>query len=117
MSDINRYQLGLEKLSEVVGTAGQDAVSSLGDVGQYIVEFIFGDIYNREGLSLREREIISVAVLAALGGRDPQLRLHIGGALNVGLTLKEIEEVIIQTIPYAGFPTAMNALKILKEFD
>ncbi|WP_052947629.1 carboxymuconolactone decarboxylase family protein [Aneurinibacillus tyrosinisolvens] len=49
------------------------------------------------------------------GGREPQLRVHIGAALNVGITAKEIEEIIIQTVPYAGFPTAINAMNILKE--
>ena len=50
-----------------------------------------------------------------MGGREPQLRVHLGAALNVGLTAEQLEEVIIQTVPYAGFPTAINALNLLKQ--
>lgn len=108
-----RYELGLDKLSEVDGKAGEEIVSSLGDLGRYIIEFGFGDIYQRKGLTLREREIATVAMLTVLG-REPQLQVHIGAALHVGLSPREIEETIIQTVPYAGFPTAINAINILK---
>lgn len=111
----SRYEKGLIKLSEIDGSAGEKVVAPLGDLGRYIVEFAFGDIYSRGEISLRDREIATVALLTALGGREPQLKVHIGASLNVGLTTKEIEEVIIHTVPYAGFPTAINALNILKE--
>lgn len=111
----NRYERGLVKLAEVDGRAGEEVVAPLGDLGRYIVEFAFGDIYSREGLGLREREIATVALLTALGGREPQLRVHVQAALNVGLTAQEIEEIILQTVPYAGFPTAINALRVLRE--
>ena len=52
-------------------------------------------------------------MLTCLSGREPQLRVHINAGLNVGLTKKEIEEIIIQTVPYTGFPTAINAMNIL----
>jgi len=117
MNDQSRYQRGLAKLAEVDGKAGEEIVASLGDLGRYIVEFAFGDIYSRPGLSLREREIATVAMLTALGGREPQLRVHIQAALNVGLSRQEVEEIIIQTVPYAGFPTAINALNVLKNYE
>ncbi|MHB1685123.1 MAG: carboxymuconolactone decarboxylase family protein [Bacilli bacterium] len=110
----SRYERGLVKLAEIDGKVGEDVVAPLGDLGRYIVEFGFGDIYSRDGLSLREREIATVAMLTVLG-RDTQLRVHIGTALNVGLSPEEVEETIIQTVPYAGFPTAINALNILKQ--
>ena len=110
-----RYERGSAKLTEVDGKAGEEIVAPLGDLGRYVVEFAFGDIYSREGLSLRDRELATVAALTALGGREPQLKVHIGAALNVGLSEKEIEETIIQTVPYAGFPTAINAMNLLKE--
>ncbi|MGA3029625.1 MAG: carboxymuconolactone decarboxylase family protein [Candidatus Limnocylindrales bacterium] len=110
-----RFTRGLAKLAEVDGAAGADIVAPLGDLGRYIVEFAFGDIYSREGLSLRDRELVTVAALTAMGGREPQLRVHLGAGLNVGLTALELEEVIIQTVPYAGFPTAINALNLLRE--
>ncbi len=115
MNETTRYERGLAKLAEVDGTAGDEVVAPLGDLGRYIVEFAFGDIYSRDGLSLREREIATVAMLTAQGGREPQLRVHIGAALNVGLTPEEVEEVILQTVPYAGFPTAINGLTLLRQ--
>lgn len=115
-ADTTRYERGLAKLAEVDGQAGQRVVSNLGDLGRYIVEFAFGDIYSRPGLSLREREIATVAILTALGGREPQLRVHMGAALHAGITLRELEEIVLQTVPYAGFPTAINAMNVLAQF-
>jgi 4-carboxymuconolactone decarboxylase len=110
-----RYTRGLAKLAEIDGQAGEEVVAPLGDLRRYIVEFAFGDIYSRGGLTLRERELATVAMLTAMGGREPQLRVHLGAALNVGLTAEELEEVIIQTVLYAGIPTAINALNLLKQ--
>ena len=56
-NEATRFERGLQKLAEVDGQAGEDVVAPLGDLGRYIVEFAFGDIYSRDGLSLREREI------------------------------------------------------------
>lgn len=110
-----RFERGSARLAEVDGNAGAEVVEPLGDLGRYIVEFAFGDIYSREGLGLRDRELATVAALTAMGGREPQLKVHISAALNVGLTEREIEETIIQTVPYAGFPTAINAMNVFKE--
>lgn len=110
-----RFERGKVKLAEVDGTAGEEVVAPLGDLGRYIVEFAFGDIYSRDGLSLRGRELATVAALTAIGGREPQLKVHLGAAFNVGLTRDEVEETILQTVPYAGFPTAINAMNALKE--
>jgi 4-carboxymuconolactone decarboxylase len=114
IDDLSRYERGVLKLAEVDGSAGEEVVAPLGDLGRYIVEFAFGDIYSRPGLSLRDRELTTVAALTVLAGREPQLRVHLAAALNVGVTTKELEEVIIQTVPYAGFPTAINALNALR---
>lgn len=110
-----RFEKGSKKLAEVDGQVGEEVVAPLGDLGKYIVEFAFGDIYSREGLSLREREIATIAMLASRSGVEPQLKVHIKAGMNVGLTPEEIEEIIIQTVPYSGFPTAINALNALKE--
>lgn len=115
MGNESRFERGLKKLHEVDGKAGIDIVENLGDLGKYIVEFAFGDIYSREDLSLREREIATIAMLTCMGGREPQLEVHIHGGLNVGLTEQEIEEIIIQSVPYAGFPTAINAMNVFKK--
>lgn len=109
-----RLKKGLEKLKEVDGEEGIKIVQKLGDLGDYITEFGFGDIYSREGLSIRDREIATIAMLVCMGGRESQLKVHINAGLNAGLSTEEIEEIIIQSVLYAGFPTAINALNILK---
>lgn len=85
------------------------------DFARYIVEFPFGDIYTRSGLDLRQREIATIAALAALGNATPQLKVHIEAGLNVGLSRDEIVEVLIQMAVYAGFPAALNGLFAAKE--
>ena len=115
----NRYEIGLKKLQEVDGAEGIEVVESLNDIapdmGKYIVEFAFGDIYNRKGLSLTMRQAATIAALSALGGCEKQLQVHINAALNVGLEQEEIIEIIIHCVPYIGFPKALNALSVAKE--
>jgi 4-carboxymuconolactone decarboxylase len=114
-----RYERGIERLREVDGSAGERVVESLAgicpDLGRYIVEFGFGDVYSRPGLGLREREIATIAALTALGNAAPQLKVHIGAALNVGLSRDEIVETILQMSLYAGFPAALNGMFAARE--
>lgn len=113
-----RYVQGLAKLTEIDGEAGEKVINSLAnicpDLGKYIIEYPFGDIYQREGLDLKTRELVTVAALAALGHCQPQLNVHINGALNVGCTPQEIVEVILQMSVYAGFPAALNGMFVAK---
>lgn len=115
----SRYEKGLAKLQEIDGNAGAQVVNSLRDIApdfaRYLIEFPFGDIYSRPGLDLRSREIAVVAALTALGNAAPQLKVHIQGALNVGVSRDEIVEVMMQMAVYAGFPAALNGLFAAKE--
>lgn len=114
-----KYERGLELLSQVDGEAGVSVIESLQgvapDVGRYIVEFAFGEIYDRAGLSLRDRELATIASLCTQGGCEPQLKVHIRGALNAGMTREEVIETYIQLIPYVGFPRVLNAITVAKE--
>lgn len=114
-----RYEQGLEKLKEIDGEAGEKVIEALQDIApdlaRYTIEFPFGDIYSREGLGLREREIATISALTALGNATPQLKVHIHAALNVGVTKDEIVEIIIQMAVYAGFPAALNGMFAAKE--
>ena len=114
-----RYVRGLAKLQEIDGQAGEKVVASLAgiapDFARYLIEFPFGDIYSRPGLDLRSREIAVVAALTALGNATPQLKVHIHGALNVGVSREEVVETIMQMAVYAGFPAALNGLFAAKE--
>lgn len=85
------------------------------DFARFMVEFGFGDIYARPGLELRQRQLVTMAALATLGTAGKQLRGHIRGSLNAGLTPTEITEALMQVALYAGFPNALNALMIAKE--
>jgi 4-carboxymuconolactone decarboxylase len=113
------YERGLKKLAEVDGAAGERVIASLADIspdfGRYIVSFGFGEIYSRPGLTLQQREVITVAMLTAMGNAQPQLKVHLAAALNVGLSRTEIVETLIQAGIYAGFPAALNGLFAAKE--
>ncbi len=117
--DDSRYQRGLAQLEAVSGTHGAKVVKSLEDIapdlGRYIVEFAYGDIFARPGLDLKTRELATVAALTATGTATAQLRVHIQAALHVGASRHEIIETILQIIPYAGFPAALNAVTVARE--
>jgi len=114
-----RYERGLAKLQQIDGEGGIKVVESLAgiapDFARLLIEFPFGDIYSRPGLDLRSREIAVVAALTAMGNAAPQLKVHIQGALNVGVTRTEIVEAIMQMAVYAGFPAALNGLAAARE--
>ena len=114
-----RFQKGWELLRQVDDAGGEAVIHSLAgiapDLGRYIVEFAFGDIYAREGLSLQERELVTIASLLTAGGCEPQLRVHLNGGLNVGLPPEKIVEALIHCVPYVGFPRVLNAVSTVKE--
>lgn len=109
-----RFERGAKALEAIDGEGGQRVVDSLAgiapDFARYLIEFPFGDIYCRPGLSLRDREIATIAALTALGNAAPQLKVHIQAGINVGLSRDEIVEIIMQMAVYAGFPAALNGL-------
>ncbi len=114
-----RLERGQRALAAIDGQAGQDVIDALAgiapDFATYLFEFPFGDIYSRPGLSLRDREIATIAALAAMGTAQPQLKVHVTAGLNVGLTQAEITEILMQMAVYAGFPAALNGLFAAKE--
>jgi 4-carboxymuconolactone decarboxylase len=115
----DRYKRGWERLKEIDGHAGERVIEALKDIAldlaRFLIEFPFGDVYSRGILSLKEREIATVAALAALGNAQAQLQVHIHGALNVGCTRQEVVEILIQMAVYAGFPAALNGIFAAKE--
>ena len=79
------------------------------DFESYIVEFLAGEIWNREGLDLRTKSLVTIATLAAMG-RTLGLELNIRLALRNGATRREILETLLHIVPYAGFPAAWEGL-------
>ncbi|WML52442.1 carboxymuconolactone decarboxylase family protein [Neobacillus sp. PS3-12] len=122
--ETNRYQRGLDIIKEYTLTDNEeigthmDIVAAFKDLApdleSYIVEFAFGDIYSREGLTNKQRTIATIASLVTLG-TEPQLELHINTGITIGLTPKEIVGTIVHLIPYTGFPRVLNALKLVKK--
>ncbi|TVM17424.1 carboxymuconolactone decarboxylase family protein [Oceanidesulfovibrio indonesiensis] len=108
-----RHMRGLANLARVDGHGGAEVLAAVEavspDLARYLVEFAFGDVYARPGLSLRDREIAALTALAAQSAW-PQFKVHVRAALRAGLTRNEIIELVIQAAVYCGFPTALNAL-------
>ena len=116
MNDEERRRRGLARLAELGDEpGGEEFLARMGDLGDWLVEFVFGDVHSRDGLSARERELIILALLTALGSSDPQVRAHVRALRVIDVAYADIEEAIIQTAPYAGFPRAINALKVLRD--
>ncbi len=111
-----RRERGLARLAELGDEPGGDAfIERMGNpMGEWLVDWVFGDVHARPGLSARERELIIVAVLSAIGSSDPQVAAHIRALRAIDVPWEEIEETILQTAPYAGIPRAINALKVLR---
>ncbi|MEV0794335.1 carboxymuconolactone decarboxylase family protein [Kribbella sp. NPDC050459] len=84
-------------------------------MAHHIVAFGFGDIYARPGLDAKQRQLVTLGVLTALGGCEPQLEVHLRTSLNVGLTPQELVETLIHAAGYAGFPRALNAVAVAKK--
>lgn len=114
-----RYEKGAELLKQIDGSGGEKVIHSLEDIapdlGKYIIEFAFGDIYSRKELNIQEREMITVTSLLACGGCEPQLKVHINASLNIGISPEKIVEIFMQCVPYVGFPRVLNAIFTAKE--
>ena len=97
------------------GPTGQFPAAKLApDFFRYVAESAFGMIWSRPGLAIRDRSLVTVAQLAALG-HSQELRAHLAGALNLGISREELVEVMMQTAVYAGVPAANEALRVAAE--
>jgi len=108
-----RYERGRQRFLEVHDEKALRAVEGLGELGQQIVSYVYGDLYTRPALTDRDRELGAVVALTALG-RSSQLPQHLRAALKAGLSEAELREAIMLTASIAGFPPAMNATATLK---
>jgi 4-carboxymuconolactone decarboxylase len=84
------------------------------EAAEILLGFAFTDVVSREGIALKTREMMTVAMLAASGTAPGQLEFHIRAALNNGVTEDEVVEIIFQVAVYAGIPAAMNAITAAK---
>jgi 4-carboxymuconolactone decarboxylase len=113
-SDPERLRLGEEKIREILGQSGDQVRRNLADLAPdlatFILEIVYGEIYQGHSLDAKSRQIATVAALAALGNAQPQLRTHIAGALNCGCSRAEIVEIMMQVAAFAGVPAAINGV-------
>jgi alkylhydroperoxidase/carboxymuconolactone decarboxylase family protein YurZ len=94
------------------GPTGQFPAAKLApDYFDHVLLSAFGDIWTRDGLSVRDRSMITVAVLAALGQTE-ELKAHLAGARNVGISRDEIVEILMHISIYAGVPAGGSALRV-----
>lgn len=114
----DRFEHGMEVLTRIDGEAGQKVIDSLADIspelGHQVVAWAFGDIYDRPGLAPRDRQLVTLGMLTALGGCEAQL-VHINAAVNVGLTCDEVVEALLHSAVYCGMPRALNATFVAKK--
>ncbi len=114
-----RYERGLNSLRTLDAEGSAAVQKSLQDIspdmGRFIIEFAYGDVFSRPGLDPKSRQVATIAALTALGNAEPQLKFHIGGALNVGVTPQEIIEVIYVATIFSGFPAGLNAISASRE--
>jgi 4-carboxymuconolactone decarboxylase len=119
LENLARREHGIAVLCQIDGHQGEAVIDSLADIspalGHHVAAFAFGDIYDRPGLDPRSRQLVTLGVLTALGGCEAQLKVHIGAALNVGITREEITEAILHAAVYTGFPRALNATFVARE--
>ncbi|WP_077192253.1 carboxymuconolactone decarboxylase family protein [Streptomyces lydicus] len=119
MNREDRYAYGMKVLEQVDGEAGQRIVDSLADtspeLGHQVVAWAFGDMYARPELPPRDRQLVTLGVLTALGGCEIELDVHINAALNVGLAPTEITEALLHAAVYCGMPRSINATLIAKK--
>ena len=107
---------GREIRRQVLGqthVAGSLAVDALSQPKTKLSEYVWSKIWARPGLTFKQRSIANLAMLTALN-RPRELRLHINGALNNGLTKEEISEVLLQTGVYCGIPAAEESMRIMQ---
>lgn len=114
-----RFEDGKVVLDAIDGAVGAKVIDALEDIspelGHQIVAWGFGEIYSRPALEPRDRQLVTLGMLTALGGCESQLHVHINAALNVGLTPEQIVEAFLHAAVYCGFPRALNATFAAKE--
>lgn len=117
--DQQTYDRGLEVRTAVLGedyvrkaTANRDDFS--GPMQDLVTEFCWGAVWGRDGLSLKTRSMLNIAMISVLN-RPTELRTHIRGAVNNGVSRDEIREVLMQVAVYAGVPAALDSMRIARE--
>ena len=115
---MTRYEKGKQVIESIQERSLEEIFEAIDDIApdmsRFVVEFPYSEIYTREEVDLKTRELCTVAALTVLG-TIPQLKDHINAALNVGNSPTEVVEIIMQMSAYAGFPKSINGIVAAKE--
>jgi len=120
-----KWQAGHDLMTSMMGpqfAAGVEGAATAGtfgsDIARMAIEFAFGDVWSRPGLERKQRSIAVISVLIAQG-KPAELKNHVRFGLNNGLTVAELQEILIQAVPYVGFPAIAEAttatIEVLRE--
>jgi 4-carboxymuconolactone decarboxylase len=113
MADSTRFDRGAAVLDRLFGFHPTPEQTT-DDFARLTIEHLFGDVWSRPGLALRDRSLATVAALTVLG-REAELRQHLGGARRLGITLEEVRELMLQLAHYGGWPVAVMGLRVVGE--
>ncbi len=110
----NRLEKGAGVQAEIFGEHMKEAWKA-GHINRWLAENCFGDYYTRNGLDLKQRELITFCFLAAQGGCEPQLTAHAKGNMNLGNDKDFLIRVVSQCLPYIGYPRSLNAVNCVNK--
>ncbi len=108
-------ETGKKLITRMFGKPEEDHRGAFKEFKEITSDYLFGEIWSRQGLELRDRSLITVSILVATG-KEPQLKTHLKGAVANGLTVDQLKETIIHSAHYSGWPSAMNGLNVLQQF-
>lgn len=116
----DRFERGLAAQRQIIGSLAVDSLyaNAPGDeayIQRYLSGNCFGDHYTRGGIDVPTRELLTLAMLVALGGCDPQVKGHVAANLNVGNDRARLIAVVTQLLPFIGYPRTLNALRAIDE--
>lgn len=115
--DMDAGRISLAQLQDEATTAGWRATIDAAAPGfdDWIIGAVFGGTYQRDGLTPRDRQLLIIGALTALGGVEPQLAGHFATSRRIGMSREEIAEALVHLAPYVGLPRVMAALRLLPD--
>ena len=122
VSEENRFERGKDFQVSTYGERIRRMHDSATEDEQFLnvyllSSFCFGDIYTRAGLSLKDRELLTCAVIALIGGAEAQLTSHVRAAFSTGNSKRDLVDALALCLPYMGFPRSLNALAVVKKVE
>lgn len=117
VTEETRFDKGLEIQTNTFGTRILDAHNNAPANQKHIQNFLsancFGDFYTRNGLNMKERELLTFIMIVSLGGAEPQAASHASANISIGNSKDMLIEAVTQCIPYIGYPRTLNAITII----